>query len=214
MEQKDFQTLLNDSLEQKSLTAKRLAELTNVPERFIEALLNLETKKLPAMPYVRGYLKKIAEVLHLNSEELRSLYEKELNHKTSGAFDKLPANRFAFQSFKKRGAVGGIIILALLLYIIVNVSLLFGLPPLEVSYPSQPTTTAAGSPIILEGKFNPQDKLTINGAEQLGGASGRFQIPFNLQPGLNTIEFKVKRFLGRETVVLRQILYQPAETIK
>lgn len=207
--QKDFQTLLNDSLGQKNLTPKRLSELTNIPDRFVEALINLEIKKLPAAPYVRGYIKKIAGVLHLNSEELWALYEKELNYKTSGAFDKLPINRFAIQSFKKRGVAAGVIILALLLYILVNVTTLFGLPPLEVGYPGQPTGIATNPTIILEGKFNPRDKLTVNGAEQLGDASGQFRIPFNLQPGLNTIEFKVKRFLGRETIVLRQILYQP-----
>jgi hypothetical protein len=210
MEHKDFRTILNDLMEQKNLTAKRLAELTNIPERFIEALQKMDIKNLPAIPYVRGYLKKLSEILHLNYEELRALYEKELIHRASGASDKLPANRFAIQSFKKKGVIISVVILTLLLYILINVPSFFGLPPLEVSYPNSPTTIVTNPVIVLEGKFNPKDKLTINNKEQLGDANGQFRVTFNLQPGLNTVEFKVKRFLGRETQIIRQILYQPS----
>ena len=98
---KDLKTLLNDALELRNVNHEKLAQLTGVPERFLWAIQNLEIDKLPSLPYVRGYIKKISEALDLNHEELWGLYRKELEYKTSGAYDKLPANRFAIKHLSK-----------------------------------------------------------------------------------------------------------------
>lgn len=207
--QKDLKTLIGDALNQKNLNLDKFSQVANIPKRYLEAIQNVDIAKLPAAPYVQGYLKKIAGALHLNYPELWSLYEKELSHKTSGAFDKLPVNRFSIQSLRKKGAVAAIIGLLVVAYLILNFSRLSGIPPLEIIYPAE-TATAVFEPVIfLEGKFDPKDKLLVNGEERLGSGDGAFRIPFNLQPGSNAVEFKVKRFLGRETTVLRQVLYEP-----
>lgn len=208
---KDFKTLIGEGLDHRSINLERLSQITNIPGRYVEAIQNLDISRLPASPYVRGYIKKIAGVLNLNYSELWQLYEKELNHKTSGAFDKLPTNRFAIQSMGKKGIALSLVVLLVLVYILVNAANLFGTPPLGITRPSGSTFIAADSVIVLEGKFNPKDKLTINEEEKLGDANGNFSVPFNLQPGLNTIEFKVKRFLGKETIITKQVLYQPSE---
>ncbi len=209
---KDFKTLISEAIGHRNINLERLSQITNIPSRYLEAIQNLDTGKLPAAPYVRGYLKKIAAALNLNSAELWQLYEKELAPKSSGAFDKLPINRFAIQSLGKKGILVGLIVLFALVYILINAGNLFGAPPLAITNPAAATLMAAEPVIVLEGKFDPKDKLTINDEERLGDAQGNFSIPFNLQPGLNTVEFKVKRFLGKETVITKQVLYQPTTT--
>ena len=67
------------------------------------------------------------------------------------------------------------------------------------------------SPLKLVGQINPRDKLTINGEELVRDASGHFEKEFPLQDGVNTAEFKVKRFLGKETTVVRQIIYKATQ---
>jgi len=37
----------------------------------------------------------------------------------------------------------------------------------------------------------------------------KFGNDFALQPGLNTVEFKAKRLLGKEVTIIKQIIYQP-----
>jgi len=206
---KNLKTILAGAMEVKNLSPAKVAQETNIPERYISALQNLEIDKLPAIPYVRAYLKKIAEVLNLNYEELWVLYEKELSHKTSGAFDTLPTNRFAIHSLDKKVVVIGIVFLLFVIYVLTNAGNFLGTPPLEVFNPKASTIAVFESSISLEGKINPKDKLIINGEEVINDEAGDFQTIFNLQPGLNTIEFKVRRFLGKETTITKRILYQP-----
>lgn len=212
--QKDFKALLSEAMELKNMNWAKLSQLTGIPDRYLTAFQTLNIRQLPAAPYVRGYLHKIALVLHLNAEELWQLYKKELAPKTSGALDKLPSNRFAIQSLNKNWVIAAVIIVLALLYLLVNAGNIFGAPTLEIISPEASIISITEPIVSLTGKFNSKDKLTINGEETLSNESGEFQTTFGLQPGLNTIEFKVKRFLGKETMVLRQVLYEPAETTK
>ena len=99
---KDLKTLLNEALDLKNVNHEKLAELTGVPERFLWAIQNVEVEKLPPAPYIRGYIQKISEALHLNHDELWELYKKELEHKTSGVYDTLPVNRFAIRHLTRK----------------------------------------------------------------------------------------------------------------
>ncbi len=207
--EKDLKTLLNEALELKNLNPTKLAQIINVPMRYILALQNLELDKLPAAPYVHAYLKKIAAALSLNADELWMLYEKELGHKTSGAFDKLPANRFLIPSLNKKVVAVGIVIVLALIYLLINIGPFSGTPLLDIAYPKTPFAAVFEPAIILEGQINPADKLTINGEEITADKTGNFRYSFDLDPGINTIIFRAKRFLGKETTITKQIIYQP-----
>lgn len=205
--QKDFKTLLDEALDLRGINYEKLAQLTNIPKYYILALQNSDINKLPAAPYVRGYLKKIAEILHLNSDDLWKIYEKELAHKKSGAFDKLPTNRFITPRHRKKTIIITAVVLVLL-YILLNYKNLFGWPILEINEPRDSFTAVSYSEFNLKGKIDPKDKLMINGMETLVDSNGNFQSFYHLQPGLNTIEFKTKKLLGKEKSVIKQILYQ------
>lgn len=205
----NLKTLLEETLELKNINHEKLAELTGISERYIWAIQNMEIDKLPPSPYVRGYLKKISETLHLDHEELWQLYKKELEHKTSGQYDTLPKNRFAIRHLSRRElfflAAGAL----LAIYLLFNFSRLLGKPNLIITNPAEPLTTTFEKDITLIGKSIQKDKLTINGEEIFINPDGSFSKIFTLQPGLNTIEFKAQRFLGREIIVSKQVLYQP-----
>lgn len=207
---KDLKTIFDEALSSRNLDCEKLAKLTGIPKHFILALQNLEIKKLPAAPYVKGYLKKIAAILELDDKELWQLYEKELTHKTSGAFDKLPANRFAVRGINKKNAILIIIGVLLLIYFIFNYKNLFGKPSLEITGPAESAISVENSTYTLTGKISPRDKFTINGAEIFTDQNGNFQFLYNLQPGINSIEFKVKKLLGAEKKEFRQIIFQPS----
>ncbi len=209
---KDFKTILTEALELRNCTHEKLAQLTGISGHYLIAIENLEITKLPAAPYVRGYLKKIAAALHLNFEDLWKMYEKELTFKSSGAHDRLPTNRFAIQPINKKYWVFGAIGIILLVYLILNLRTFFGAPLLTIANPVEPTSASPVSVITLAGTINPKDKLTINGEETLGDDNGAFEKNYNLQPGLNTIEFKVQRLLGKENVIIRNVLYEPPAT--
>lgn len=206
---KDLKTLLDEALNLRNVSPEKLAEITGVPERYIWALQNMEIDKLPPLPYIRGYLKKISEVLRLDHEELWELYRKELDHKTSGAYDRLPTNRYAIKRLSKTNFLGGLALVLIGLYLLTNLPRLLGEPNLTVTDPIEPLTVVSEPLITLRGQLNQRDKLLINNEEVVINPDNTFSQSYALQPGLNTIEFKASRFLGREKLVMRQIIYQP-----
>lgn len=206
---KDLKTLLSDALELKNVNHEKLAQMTGIAERYLWAIQNLEVDKLPAAPYVRGYLKKISDALNLNHDELWELYKKELETKTSGRYDTLPQNRFAIQHFSRRELFFFAISILLVIYFLTNIPKLTGKPILIVTNPTAPIFAVFEDKIILTGYLNQRDKLTINDQEVFVSRSGEFSREYPLQQGINKIEFKAKRFLGKEVSVIKEVIYQP-----
>ena len=209
---KSLQTIFEETLEQKNLSHDKLANITAIPRRYIIAIQNLELNVLPSSPYVRGYLKKICEVLGLNFNEIWKIYEQELKHKTSGAFDKLPINRFAIHKINKKSVAGGVFAVILMIFLISNFNNFFAKPFLNRTNPKEAITTTSEYSIDLLGAINPKDKLTINDREIVTDVYGNFESIYELQPGLNTINFKVKKILGKENLEIRQVMFQATTT--
>jgi cytoskeletal protein RodZ len=210
--EKSLQTIFEETLEQKNLSHDKLANLTAIPRRYIIAIQNLELNVLPSSPYVRGYLKKICEVLGLNFNDIWKIYEKELQHKTSGAFDKLPINRFAIHQINKKTVAGGLVSILLVIFLISNFNNFFAKPYLNIENPKEAITTTSEPAINLSGSIDPKNKLTINDREIVADPNGNFESIYELQPGLNTINFKVKKILGKENLEIRQVMFEATST--
>ena len=58
-----FQEKLKGHIDTKNISLEKLAELSGVSLRHVEALLLGETHKLPPAPYIRGYLVKMGHIL-------------------------------------------------------------------------------------------------------------------------------------------------------
>lgn len=200
---------LMDALEARGLNISRLAELTDIPERYLAALRDNDTKKLPAAPYIRGYLMKIGQTLDIDGKALWDIYRNQNPVRTSGVQDRLPINRFAIKSSNKKLIIAGAILLLAIAVLIWKGNDFLGTPKLDITNPVLNNFVTTTSTINLAGDISPKDKLTINGEEIIVDSSGHFEKDFPLQQGVNTVEFKVKRFLGRETTVDKQIIYQP-----
>lgn len=212
MEFKNHQALkdvLREQLEQKGLTIEKLAEHTGIAERHLIALFHGNLERLPAAPYVRGYLTKVGTALNLNGQELWKLFSHELNLKTSGPQDRLPVNRYALKKVNRRWIITGGVIAIVLIYVAVNGNRLLGRPELVITNPTADTTTVSTESITLAGWLNARDTLTIDEEEVPLTPDGTFERRYPLVPGLNTITFVAKRLLGREMRIIRQIVYQP-----
>ncbi len=212
---KTLSEVMSETMGLRGFNAESLAEMSDIPVRYINAFLQGDFSKLPATPYIKGYLAKIAEVLNLNQELLLEIYRRENSTqimKSSGAHDRLPFNRFAAKSINKTLATAIIIAIVLAGFFIFRFNDFFGTPGLEITSPSLNNLIIEASSIKLAGRIsNPRDKLTINGEEILIGGNGFFEHDFSLQSGVNTVEFKVSRFLGEEFKLTRQIIYQPLQ---
>ena len=200
--------LLEESMREKKVSIARLAELTDIPERYIVLFLDDEQKGLPPAPYVRGYLIKIAGALGLEGQQLWQAYKKQQELKTSGMGDRLPANRFAFKRVnrKKIGAIIAIVVLLIVATIIVKKNI--GGAAIDIQNPIEDSVVVYESAIDLPGKINPGEYLTINNEDIAIDRNGYFEKNISLEPGINSVEFKVKRLLGKESITVKQIIYQ------
>lgn len=213
-EQKSFQEFFNDILAVRGLTIEKLAELTETPSRYLAAISSGDFQKLPALPYTRGYLMKIAEILGIDGDELWQTYKDEIALKISVP-DKLPSNRFAVRRFGKMKIIIGIILISVIIYLVWQSGNLLGIPKIEITYPETDDLVLSIPLIKLVGKIsNPKDKLTVNNEQIFINSDGSFEKEIFLRPGANDIEFKVKRFLGKEIKVVKKVIFQPQNIIE
>jgi len=204
-EEKTIVEVLGELMETKRIGIKGLAEVTDVPERYIEALVVGKFEQLPARPYVRGYLFKIAGALEADPNLLWQSYGRFVEAATPAKGDRLPTNRFALKRIRTGRVALLVALVVLLIFLGFRLDNILGRPTLNVSVPE----TTQAEVITVNGEVSPGDTLTLNGEVVYPNEEGRFEKQVGLEPGLNTLEFKVKRYLGRETKVVKQVFYRP-----
>lgn len=194
---------LRSVLEQRGVSAEKLAALTDVPKKFIQSVQNGETDKLPSRPYVVGYLKKIAAALGIEADELIAEYDGTSNQKKNG--DRLPINRFTYQPGLWPLIFGGAIFLAFSAFLGYRFNDIIGFPAFKVSLPAESSLPT----LKINGHLRPRDILSINGQTINSDVNGGLSTTLSLNPGGNTLVFSVQRFLGKEATVTEQVSYQP-----
>src|SRR3989344_1576413 len=210
--QKGISELLGELLAERGINPEKLSYVTNIPTRFITALLEGNFKELPAKPYVRGYLIKIAAALGVENEVIMGAYRESMEIRSSGGKDRLPMNRFAIQKINKNFVVGTVIVAGLLIFLGLRINDIMGTPTLQVNLSESPSTTT-NQTLKITGKMSARDKLTLNQEIVYTNQDGTFQKDVTLSPGLNTFEFDATRFLGRETKIVRQVVYEEPQPV-
>lgn len=198
-------SVLKELMDAKGLDAAKLSLLTDVPQRFITSLIRGDFNDLPSEPYIRGYLFKIAGVLDADPNFLWRSFRESTEIRSSGREDVLPMNRFSLKKVSSKKIWIALLAIILLGFLGLRLNSILGKPILEVTLPE----TTASQIISATGKVNPGDTLTLNNEVVYPDESGAFEKEIQLEPGLNTLEFKVKRRLGQETTVVEQVFYQP-----
>lgn len=208
--EKSVQEVIREQLEIKGISPAKLHQLTNIPERYLTGILEMDDRNVPALPYLRGYLLKIGGVLDLNGPELWKKYQREAEIQSSGLKDRLPENRYSLKAKKRKWLIPTV--LAVLLaggYLVLNAGNIFGNPSLTVYSPAENILITASAIYNVAGKIDSRDILKINNEEIVANPDGEFNEFYNLQPGQNTFTITVKRLLGKETKVVKQIIYNP-----
>lgn len=211
-EERTINQILKEHIDLKGLSVDRLIDMSGVPDRYLRALVDGNIKHLPAAPYVHAYLKRIAPILDLMSEDLIRIYDNQISPQRSGPHDSLPTNRFAPAPkttwMNKRTALLAIIALALIAYLAWGASRLFGIPELSIISPAGNLETSSPT-ILIQGTVSKGDLLTINNNEVYTDENGYFEKEYVLEQGTNVITLRASRFLGKTTVVTRYVHYNP-----
>jgi len=209
-----FGDFVREQMRSKGITLQRLAEETEITPSYIKALLEGDNDNLPSAPYVRGYIKKIAQVLEADADVFWEEYEKGSSIQRSGDKDMLPTNRYATRKTNTKGLLITIAILIVLAWSAPQIANFFGKPSLTLTSPTQETIVVTEHSYMLRGVIKrSDDKLLINAEEIPVQEDGSFSKEVSLQEGRNVYQIVAKRFLGRETSITRTIVYQKIDTI-
>ena len=205
-------SILLDAMQARNLTLEKLATLTNISERFLEPLLTDEIKKLPSSPYLHGYIVKIGSVLGLDGEEIWNAYFSEnADIRRSGKFDDLPKNRFKKRHIDRRIVFGGALGIIFLIFVIWRIQVYFGPPALSLAGFTDNMIVETPE-YTLRGNVDVKHQLTLNGEQIYQEPNGDFEKEIALQPGWNALSFKIKKFLGSEYTMEKQIFLKTDET--
>lgn len=212
----NFETLssvIADLMRTKGISIEKLSHTTGISERHIELLVEGRIDKLPASPYLHGYILKIGEVLGFEGEELWSTYaERNTDIRRSGEKDILPRNRFKTSAISKKHISIGVVVLFVIIYVAFRLPYIVGKP--ELSIENIPDNLIVDTNIfVLRGTINPHDQLTINNEIVYPNSDGSFELPLQLTSGFNTFEITTKQSLGGATTITKQIFYQVPDAV-
>lgn len=202
--------IILDQCDAKDIRLEEVAKKTGMPEQYLDAIINNVRTRLPAFPYVRAHLVRLASLLGLPAEVLLEKYRTEFAEKVSGGSDMLPGNRFALPSGRRQYLIITAVITGLLIIYGISRTGFLGRPQLVITMPPvgvDPFITASAT-IALAGSISGNDKLLINGQPVATDDQGAFLKEYPLTPEINIFEFSATRFLGREARVTRQVYYE------
>lgn len=197
--------LLRELMKERRVSADKLADVTDIPKRFITSLMEGDASGLPAQPYVRGYLFRIAEALKVDPHILWQSYRMTSEFQSSGEHDRLPSNRFAFKKIRTSRIIAFLSIVLVLAFVGLRYDYILGRPTIDLDIPE----STSEETITINGSVSPGDNLTLNREVIYPNKEGVFETRVQLEPGSNLLRFRVKRYLGQEAVFDEQIFYQP-----
>lgn len=211
-DEKTFSAAIMDAMKAQGVTFDKLVQATGISDRFLELILNEDLEKLPASPYVHGYILKIAEALRLDGERIWTEYFKDRNGvRRSGAADTLPGRRSGPKRRPRTALVlGAAIIVVVLGYVAFRIQRSVGEPALSTNITDNMRVTSAE--LDVKGTVDPRDQIVLNGTQLYPDSKGNFEEKVTLQPGFNTLAFDIKKFLGKEYTVNKQVFYQATST--
>ncbi|MEK7507853.1 MAG: helix-turn-helix domain-containing protein [Patescibacteria group bacterium] len=207
METQYFGQFLEERLKEKGVGLKKLSEISGISLKHLKALSHDEFSTLPPAPYIRGYINKLGELIGFNSNEW---WEKiRMTELDASPADSPPTNKFVKRSPMKKAVASAFVILIVCAAFVFASPRIFGKPTITISYPDQNPAVTASDNITLVGLVTNGSRVYVNGESVEITTDGLWEKTISLGSGINPVEIKAKKFLGGETTIIQQILYEP-----
>lgn len=205
--------ILKEERERKLYTLEEIEKATKIRKELLEALEAGQYVKLPPPTFVQGFIKNYGRFLKLDTEKLLAIFRREFSEgkhppRILETFSN-PVDRKRFRLTPSR-ALGGVIlilIMAFFVYLWFEYRFLVGGPFLEVEKPVN-QFRANSSTVSVEGRTDPEAKLSINNQEIGVDPSGKFSQEIKLSDDINTIEIMATSKSGKVTKVERTVFFK------
>jgi hypothetical protein len=190
---------------QLNLDIKTVSKLTQIKPEYIQGLEDEDWAELPNEVYIRGFLKRLAEIYGSSERALIEQYEKQQGFGSKTA-PKSKKTLFNFSLTPKVLILGSSAAVGLFAigYVILQINSVLSTPFLALSEPES-DTKVLGKSIIVSGRAEVGAEVMINNQTVLVDKNGQFTENLILSAGLNVVEITARNKFNRESKVVRQI---------
>jgi len=203
--------LLGISLEELSLK-------TGVQTKYLRRMEEGNWNMLPSAVYTRGFLKKYARIVGLNVDDIIERYEQEVDQVREIATGEDKKNkRSSVSNFLPRGGISPKIVkISLVLIVLVFIlgyigwqfSVVLVKPNIVIENPRENEIVVFNDSMVLKGSTDTQSNLFLNDSLMDVSINGNFEKNIELLPGLNVLEFKAVSRFGKETIIIKRIIFE------
>ncbi len=202
---------LRENRRRKGLELEKIAKELNIKIEYLQALERGDFSILPIGIYGRNILRRYAEFLGIDKEELIKIFEQEKavssQQKAKGLFVQRASRIHYFLFLPKiiKGIVVSSVVLACFLYLAFGLKKIVAPPFLKIIYPPNDFVTAQHN-IEIRGITEPEAEVAINGEMVLTNNDGSFTKVVNLKSGLNVVDIVAQKRYSQKHIIKRQIL--------
>lgn len=195
-------------------TLKKTCRETRLLPSYVEAIERDDLHKLPAEPvrsnFLRTYIRALGndpELLLLADVRLASTSPREKTH--HGLPPQQATFTFTHRHLKLAGL--GLVLMALITYLALQIQALREPPPLEVTTPTDRFITDVPT-IEVRGRTEPAARMLVNDEIILKQADGNFAAIIDLQRGTNIITIEAQRKHAKPNRIYRTIIFEGTTT--
>lgn len=202
--------LLKETREAKLYTLDEVEKHTKIRKELLKALEEDNYAKLPPLTFIQGFVKNYGKFLGLDGQKLMAVLRRDFEAskhppQVLESFSKpLTKKRIFLTPSRLIGAVIAVIVVSFFAYLWFEYRSFVGAPTLEVISPAQGQTVEVTS-VSVEGKTDPDAKLTVNDQEIGLDNQGSFKEEVKLSSSVNNIAIVSTSKFGQVTKVERTV---------
>lgn len=187
-----------------------VAKKTGIEVKYLEFLEADDFYKLPSSTYARGFLKRYAEFLKQDAEELVRQWNLKYHHQEKEKhFSKEKAKKEdVLKKINLKAVLVGILVLLVFLYFAWSAKKVLFAPGIKLLSPLQDTVVRERT-LIIQGKTDPRANVFVNNQSVEKFENGRFEQRIDLLSGLNTIEISAQKKYSKKSVIHLRVVFDP-----
>lgn len=198
--------LLRAARQKAGLSVEKTARELGIASKYLQALENGRDSFLPGEIYTKNFIKKYAELVGLEANNLLSQYIKEKPLANAPNLFHPSLSSFWRKPYFLRHSLALTVVVVLIIYLGIGLKGIFSPPPLQLENPLEGVTVEKAD-LTVKGQTSPETRVQINGREVTSNLRGFFEDQVILQPGLNTIVVTAAKKHGRPKMVTREVIY-------
>ena len=207
--------ILKNAREEKGLGFSEISEELKIQPKFLRALEEGNYKIFANRVHIKGFLKNYADFLGLNVSQILAFWRREYKDSAQpvpirDVTRPLKTSQFIITPGVVVAAVTFLLVTAFLAYLFWQYRSIAGPPSLKITSPKK-DMVVSDPQVVIEGFTDPDATLEINGQDISLDESGKFSFDFILSPGTNVLNFVATSKFGKESKVIRRLVYEEPE---